>query len=110
MDPVEQTPFLPVNTGGGPNARFLSALLQTLSGTLIRFAVRLNGAFPKDGTEAMTGQLDFATFPVKPPTYTVAPDTRPAAASWAGGIIYVSDGGAGAVFQGSNGAAWVDLG
>ncbi len=39
-------------------------------------------------------------------TYTVA--TRPAHA--AGNVIFVSDGGAGAVFQGSTGAAWVNLG
>lgn len=39
-------------------------------------------------------------------SYTVA--TRPAHS--AGNIIFVSDGGAGAVFQGSTGAAWVNLG
>lgn len=43
---------------------------------------------------------------IAPATYTVA--TRPAHA--AGKIIFVSDGGAGAVFQGSTGAAWVNLG
>lgn len=41
-------------------------------------------------------------------TFTTA--TKPTAANWTGSIIYVSDGGAGAVFQGSNGAAWVNLG
>jgi hypothetical protein len=42
-------------------------------------------------------------------TYTTA--TKPSAAAvGAGVIIFVSDGGAGAVFQGSNGAAWVNLG
>jgi hypothetical protein len=41
--------------------------------------------------------------------YTTA--TKPAAASVpAGTIIFVSDGGAGAVFQGSTGSAWVNLG
>jgi hypothetical protein len=41
--------------------------------------------------------------------YTVA--TRPAAGdAGAGAIIFVSDGGAGAVFQGSTGSAWVNLG
>ena len=40
-------------------------------------------------------------------TYTVA--TRPTNLP-AGTIVYVSDGGAGAVFQGWNGAAWVNLG
>jgi len=39
-------------------------------------------------------------------SYTSA--TRPAHA--AGKMIYVSNGGAGAVFQGSNGSAWVNLG
>lgn len=41
------------------------------------------------------------------PSYTVA--TRPTGMS-AGTVIFVSDGGAGAVFQGWNGAAWVNLG
>lgn len=35
---------------------------------------------------------------------------RPAASSMAGHVIYVSDGGAGAKFQGSDGSAWVNLG
>jgi len=34
----------------------------------------------------------------------------PAAADWEGGIVYVSDGGAGAVFRGSDGTNWVNLG
>jgi hypothetical protein len=43
------------------------------------------------------------------PNYVTA--TKPAAASVPPGtVIYVSDGGAGAVFQGSTGAAWVNLG
>ena len=42
------------------------------------------------------------------PEFTVA--TRPAAAAWRGKVIFVSDGGAGAVFQGSNGTSWVNLG
>ncbi len=46
--------------------------------------------------------------PLKLPTYTVA--TRPSAVGIAGAMIYVSDGGAGAVIQASNGAAWVNLG
>lgn len=44
---------------------------------------------------------------VRAPTYTVA--TRPTNVG-AGTVIFVSDGGAGAVFQGWNGAAWVNLG
>lgn len=45
---------------------------------------------------------------VKPPTYLTA--DIPAAADHEGEVIYVSDGGAGAEFQGSNGTAWVNLG
>ena len=42
-------------------------------------------------------------------TFTTA--TKPAASSVpVGTIIYVSDGGAGAVFQASNGSAWINLG
>src|SRR5262245_18978059 len=62
---------------------------------------RLNRVLPKDGSESPTSTSHLAT-------YTVA--TRPAAASWPGSIIYVSDGAAGAKFQGSDGAAWVNLG
>ena len=53
----------------------------------------------------VTGELS-STGAIKPGSYTLA--TRPAQA--AGKMIYVSDGGAGAVFQGSNGGAWVNLG
>lgn len=42
------------------------------------------------------------------PSYAAA--SLPTAANNAGRVIYVSDGGAGAVFRGSNGAAWVNLG
>lgn len=43
------------------------------------------------------------------PTYTLA--TRPAATDVkAGTAIFVSDGGAGARFQGSDGATWLSLG
>lgn len=42
-------------------------------------------------------------------SYTTA--TKPTAANaGVGAVIFVSDGGAGAVFQGSTGAAWVNLG
>jgi hypothetical protein len=43
------------------------------------------------------------------PVYTVA--TRPtAAAAGQGAIILVSDGGAGSIFQGSDGTNWLSLG
>lgn len=42
------------------------------------------------------------------PEFTVA--TIPTAADWTGRIIFVSDAAAGANFQASTGAAWVNLG
>lgn len=42
------------------------------------------------------------------PVYTLA--TRPAAAAMPNRIIVVSDGGAGARFQGSDGTTWLNLG
>ena len=86
---------LPSQIERGPHAGFLRSLLVFLQSAFIRAAARMNASYPKDGSEGLTA-------------YTVA--TRPAAASVPGAIIYVSDGGAGAVFQGSNGSAWVNLG
>lgn len=42
------------------------------------------------------------------PEFTTA--TKPAAAGWKRRIIFVSDGGAGAKFQASDGTNWVNLG
>lgn len=81
----------------GPHHSRLREILNHLK----RLRTGVNDSLPKDGSEAMTAQLELAT-------YTVA--TRPTASSFPGAIIYVSDGGAGAVFQGSDGAAWVNLG
>lgn len=86
---------IPSQIEKGPHAGFLKALLVFLQGALIRAAARMNNCYPKDGSEGLTA-------------YTVA--TRPAAASVPGAVIFVSDGGAGAVFQGSDGSAWVNLG
>lgn len=81
---------------------WVSYVVQYFSRMLFNvFGPRVNLALPEDGSEAMTNPLPLRAF-------TVA--TRPSAAAWAGAIIYVSDGGAGAVFQGSNGSAWVNLG
>jgi hypothetical protein len=90
-----------VREGGGPLPRDLTSLLAELDGRLREIGFRLNRVFPKDGSEAMTQPAKLAPF-------TTA--TRPAAASWAGALIYVSDGAAGAKFQGSDGTAWVNLG
>jgi len=108
MDPIEPAPRLPANVEAGPHRRFLDALITSLTFYLSNMANRVNEVLPKDGTEAMDAQLDFGTFPVKPPTYTVA--TLPTASSWTGGIIYVSDGTSGQNFRGSHGGAWVNLG
>lgn len=52
---------------------------------------------------------DLAARSLKPSTFTTA--TKPTAASvGAGGIIFVSDGAAGAKFQGSDGTNWLNLG
>lgn len=76
-------------------------MVKRLFAVSIDHGRRINATVPKDGSEAMTQPLPLATF-------TIA--TRPTASSWVGAIIYVSDGGAGNVFQGSNGSAWVSLG
>lgn len=52
------------------------------------------------------GNLSLSSGSMTISSFTTA--TKPAHA--AGKMIYVSDGGAGAVFQGSNGSAWVNLG
>ena len=101
MDPVESTPFLPIAVESGPHQGYLASLLMALMNTFARWSVRINAVLPKDGTESMTA-------PIVLNTYTVA--TRPTASDWTAGVIYVSDGGAGAVIQASNGSAWVNLG
>lgn len=103
MDQVDER----VNLGFGSAAseRGLAAVVNALIGVatavMSKFGYRINRLLPKDGSEAMTAALPIAT-------YTVA--TRPNAASVAWSIIAVTDGGAGAEFQGSNGTTWVNLG
>lgn len=103
MDPIEVTPFLPHEIERGPHAGFLSALVLALTNAFVRSSQRVNGVYPKDGTEAMEA-------PVKLKEFTDTPDTLPAASDWEGSIIYVSDGGGGDEFRGSNGTSWVTLG
>ena len=80
---------------------FMSALAVSLFKVLTEHAFRLNRVLPVDGTETMTG-------PLKLKSFTTA--TRPTASDHTGGVIFVSDGGAGSVFQGSDGTSWVSLG
>lgn len=102
MQLVEERPGLPLAPSQSPPpTQWLVSLLKALSRLFTEIGYRLNRTLPKDGSEAMTAPLVLRA-------YTVA--TRPAAADYAGGVIYVSDGGAGAVIQASNGAAWVNLG
>ena len=94
---------------GKPNSDAIRRLMVALKSFFVRLLERVNVDLAEsddvmllDGTQAMTAPLGLET-------YTVA--TLPAAAAGnAGHIAFVSDGGAGAVFQGSNGTAWVNLG
>lgn len=64
---------------------------------------------PQAIRQALTLAFDMIERGFPAPNYLSA--RKPAAASVAPGtIIFVSDGGAGAVFQGSTGTAWVNLG
>lgn len=73
----------------------------SLKSTFYSIGQRLNGSLHKDGEVGMDA-------PFKLKTYTVA--TRPDPADYPWTVIAVSDGGAGAEFQGSNGISWVNLG
>lgn len=95
---------LPTPSASDPQSilRTFIAWANALLDALFAYGKRLNACLPKDGTEAMTGGLQLAS-------YTTA--TKPAASTANKGVvIYVSDGGAGNVFQGSNGSTWVSLG
>ena len=139
MDSVEEYPNLPTNVGTGRSAPYISALLQSISGLLVRFAVRLNGALPRDGSENVTGVMTFdanaifdgatlhnlgivttaasffgADLTVSAAnlfkTGTYTIATLPAAAAGnAGCFVYVSDEIAGQKFKGSDGAAWLNI-
>ena len=94
-------PSLPVGVEKGPNEFYLISMTQQLVLYLTRLAIRVDGLLPKDGTEPMTAPLELMT-------YTVA--TLPAASSNTGKVVYVSDGGAGTKFRGSDGTSWLSLG
>ena len=102
---VPETPGIPSPPSGLPISitGWASDIVKVLSGILAESNIRLNRVLPKDGTEAMTAQLPLAT-------YTDTPDTKPTASDFPGSVIYVSDGGPGAVFRGSDGTSWVNLG
>lgn len=97
---VNTTPLLP-QSPGLPElfalARFDQDLIQALVRELIQYAYRLNLSLPEDGSEAMQNPLPLATF-------TIA--SKPAASSWTGAIIYVSDGAANKKLAISDGTVW----
>lgn len=104
MRPVAERPLLAQLSGAnfGALALWATELVKSLIAHFQEIGVRLNRVLPKDGSEAMEG-------PLVPKTHTVA--TLPAASSVTpGGIVYVSDGGAGARWRGSDGSAWHNLG
>ncbi len=76
-------------------------MVKVLSNMLSMSNSRLNRVLPKDGTEPMTAPL---------PLQSVLTAALPTASSYTGTVLYVSDGGPGRVFQGSDGTSWVNLG
>jgi hypothetical protein len=76
-------------------------LVDYLARRLAEFGRRINGSIHEDGTVPMKAPLKLAFY--------LDADV-PDAADFEGCIIYVSDGGAGQRFRGSDGATWVDLG
>lgn len=103
MNPVEEAPMIPQEGISGPAKGFLGSLVKTLVRLYNTYGYRLNRVLPKDGSEAMEGPLTLME-------YTDSPDTKPTASDYPGSVIYVSDGGSGAVFRGSDGTNWVNLG
>lgn len=81
--------------------RWAVQLAMSLRPVFFNIGQRLNGSIHKDGEIGMEA-------PFKLKEYTVA--TRPDPADFPWTVIAVTDGGAGAEFQGSNGTSWVNLG
>ncbi len=100
---VAETPGLPGPPRGLPVTitTWAGDIVRVLSGVLAETHIRLNRVLPKDGTETMTAPL---------PLQSVLDAARPSASENEGGVLYVSDGGPGRVFQGSDGTSWVNLG
>ena len=91
MRQVDESPTFP--TSGLVALQTFARYLQPLFNAI---GFRVNRCYPKDGSEGLT-------------PYTTA--TRPTGtAVRPGSIIFVSDGAAGAKFQGWDGSAWVNLG
>jgi hypothetical protein len=92
-------------TGADPDG--LLAAVWAINGLNSQHRVPAGGEFQVSIGGSTKFRVRDSVGPVLP-SYTVA--TRPTASGNPGAIIYVSDGGTGAVVQASNGTAWVNLG
>ncbi len=103
VQPVGERPGFPSPPRGLPLGvtGWAGDMVKVLTGIITETNSRLNKMLPKDGTEVMTAAL---------PLQEVLVADLPAASANEGRILYVSDGGSGAVFRGSNGSSWVNLG
>lgn len=100
-NPVSPTPRLPRPILSRATietlAQYDAALNSALFRALVEIATRLNLVLPHDGSEDMTGPLVLAPYPKA---------SMPAAASYTGGMIYVTDEAGGAVPAFSDGTNW----
>lgn len=81
----------------GEDTAWARQLSSTLSRNLSEIAFRGNRVVPKDGSEAMTGPLVLASY---------LKAALPAAASYTGGLIFVSNETGGATVAFSDGTNW----
>lgn len=101
MNKATESPALPNPPARHGRDGFEHALVASIARLFMEVGYRVNRVLPVDGSEPMSGPLRLAE-------YTVA--TRPAASAHPWSVIAVTDGGAGAEFQASNGTAWVNIG
>jgi len=88
--------------GPGDNfERWASAHISQLLEVFQQYGYRLNRVVDENGLTPMQAPIVLAAFAVA---------NLPPAADWEGAIIYVTDGGAGEKFRGSDNTSWVMLG
>lgn len=100
MNPVNSYPFItrPASlTSFGSVADYCQNHATSVQNELVDHALRLNSALVKNGTEGMSAPLPLAV-------YTVV--TLPTAASYAGGLIAVSNEAGGYTLAFSDGTNW----
>lgn len=100
---VNERPLFPQVTPQDPRGliQFAGTLVKQLVATFQDYGWRLNRVLPKDGSEKMDRPLPLVRYDEA---------DLPDASEWEGAIVYVSDGGSGSRFRGSDGSQWVDLG